>query len=98
MLEAWTSYGFGIEIVRRAYEITISSTNTPSIPYTNAILTRWSSEGWRTAEEIDAHLAEEAAQKNAPTLGNSFETDDFFEAALQRSLKVVSESDKKRGE
>lgn len=89
MLEAWCDYGYGIDIVRRAYDITIGATNTPSPAYANAILARWNSEGLRTAQEIDARLEEEAAEKgNADTsLGNSFDTDDFFEAALKRSFK-----------
>ena len=87
MLEAWCDYGYGIDIVRRAYDITISATNTPSPAYANAILARWNSEGLRTAQEIDARLEQEATEKGnaGTTLGNSFDTDDFFEAALKRT-------------
>ena len=89
MLEAWCDYGYGIDIVRRAYDITISATNTPSPAYANAILARWNSEGLRTAQEIDARLEQEATEKGnaGTTLGNSFDTDDFFEAALKRSFE-----------
>ena len=87
MLQAWCDYGYGIEIVRRAYDITINATNEPSVAYANAILERWHSEGVKTVEEVDALLAREAEQKGEGTkLGNSFDTDDFFEAALQRSF------------
>lgn len=87
MLQAWCDYGYGIDVVRRAYDITINSTNEPSAAYANAILERWHSEGVRTAEEVDALLAREAEQKGEGTgLGNSFDTDDFFEAALNRSF------------
>ena len=99
MLDAWISYGYGAEIVRRAYEITVSATNTPSIPYANAILSRWNEEGYRTEAEIDAHIAEEEARKNAPadtTLGNSFDTEDFLDAALQRSNALLKEYEKNR--
>ena len=87
MLSAWCEYGFGIGAVKRAYEITIGAINTPSVAYADAILKRWSSEGLRTEEEIDAYLAREATEKEeATTLGNSFDADDFFEAALKRSF------------
>ena len=87
MLEKWCGFGYGIDVVQRAYEITVGATNTPSPAYANAILERWNSEGLKTVAEIDAKLAEEAAAKGeSTTLGNSFDTDDFFEAALKRSF------------
>ena len=90
MLRAWTEFGYGTEIVRIAYEKTVTATNEPSVPYANAILERWNAEGLRTAEEIRAYLAEQESKKsgNGKTeLGNSFDTDDFFEAALKRSYQ-----------
>ena len=87
MLETWCGYGYDIEVVRRAYDITINATNEPSVAYANAIMERWHAEGLGTAEEIDARLLQEANEKGTATgLGNSFDTDDFFEAALQRSF------------
>ena len=86
MLRAWVTYGYDIEVVRRAYEKTVSATNEPSVLYANAIIERWHGEGLRTAEEIDAAEASSQAQKEPTTLGNSFDTDDFFEAALKRSF------------
>ena len=87
MLQKWCEFGYGIDVVQRAYEITVGATNTPSPAYANAILERWNSEGLRTVAEIDAKLAEEAAAKGEGiTLGNSFDTEEFFEAALQRSF------------
>jgi DnaD/phage-associated family protein len=87
MLKKWCEFGYGIDVVQRAYEITVGATNTPSPSYANAILERWNSEGLKTVAEIDAKLAEEAAAKGeGTTLGNSFDTDDFFEAALKRSF------------
>lgn len=92
-LRQWATFGYDIEIVRRAYELTIQATQKPSVDYTNGILERWNSEGLRTAEEIDSYLEKRKNEQNAkgkttqPTLGNSFDTDDFFEAALQRSFR-----------
>lgn len=102
MLRAWVSFGYDIEIVRRAYELTVQATGDASLPYANSILERWNAENLKTAEAIDANIEEEqakrakgsGAQKNAKqtdagTLGNSFDTDDFFEAALQRSFREI---------
>lgn len=106
MLRAWRSFGYGIEIVRLAYELTVNATSDPSLPYANAILERWNAEGLRNEEEIRASIEASAGdaegprgQRNRkggkggktasvkPSLGNSFDTDDFFEAALQRSFQ-----------
>ncbi len=99
MLTEWLSFGYGSDVIRRAYEITVSSTDKASIPYAHAILTRWHSEGLRTAEEIDAQLAKDAEQKNKPTeptLGNSFDTYDFFDAALRRAYDDMGIGDDMR--
>ena len=90
MLRSWQSFGYDAEIVRLAYEKTVAATNEPSVPYANAILERWNAEGLKTAEQIRAYLEEQDAKKNGTgkrELGNSFDTDDFFEAALRRSYQ-----------
>lgn len=86
MLRAWASFGYDAEIIRLAYDRTVDATKDPSIPYANAILESWNAEGLRSAEEIRQHLEQPKKSKKKPTLGNSFDTDDFFEAALQRSF------------
>ncbi len=94
-LRAWSSYGYGIDIVKCAYELTVNATGEASLPYANAILERWHSEELSTLEEIQARLAEEKAQKEGDgplgKLGDSFGTEDFFEVALKRSLKNLTE-------
>ena len=90
LLRAWMGFGYGIDIVRLAYERTVAATNEPSVPYANAILERWNAEGLRTLGEVQEYLSEQEAKKNGagkPELGNSFDTDDFFEAALRRSYQ-----------
>ncbi|MBQ9784069.1 MAG: DnaD domain protein [Clostridia bacterium] len=94
MLSAWASFGYGIDVVREAYELTVTATNEPSVAYANAIMERWNAEGLKTLEQIRA--AQEASKKDAAradktALGNSFDTDDFFEAALQRSFSTRRE-------
>ena len=93
MLAQWVSFGYNQkEILSRAYEITVNSTGDASIPYTNSILERWHSEGLNTLEEIDAQLARERGEKEGKiSFGNSFQTDDFLEAAIRNSLRKNQE-------
>ena len=92
MLAAWVSFGYDIEIVREAYEMTVNVTGEASLPYANSILERWNAEDLRTLDQIraanEADKAKRAAQKSATELGNSFDTDDFFEAALKKGFRT----------
>ena len=95
MLSAWLSFGYDINIVRRAYEITVNATGEPSVAYTNAILEKWNANGWKTEAEIEAGMNAEREKRegvanNKKELGNSFDTDDFFEAALARGFRERS--------
>ncbi len=93
-LRAWISYGYGIDVVTLAYEITADATGEASLPYANKILTRWHEEGWSTREQIEVGIEQEKREREGQlltkdgqsVLGNSFDTDDFFEAALSRSF------------
>ena len=77
-------FGFGEDVITKAYEMTIAGTNgDPSVPYANAILQRWFDEGLRTLEDIEKAAAERAEANGSDD--GSFDTDDFFEAALKRS-------------
>ena len=100
MISAWVNdWEFSVELIRKAYEITANTTGNASIPYANSVLERWNAEGLRTPEQIDAaniKYNEEIAQKkqgkkrSAPTQtqseNSSFNIDEFFEAAVRRSL------------
>ena len=95
MLSAWVSFGYDINIVRMAYEITVNATGEASLPYTNAILEKWNANAWKTTTEIEAGMnaereKREGSANNKKELGNSFDTDDFFEAALQRGFRERS--------
>ncbi len=88
LIDTWLStYRYGLDIITRAYEIAVDAIGKSSIPYTNSILERWATSDLHTLEEINA--AEEARTANGKTpatAGNSFDTDDFFDAALKRSF------------
>ena len=84
MIENWLcTMQYGDAILQKAYEITIDSIGKPSLPYANTILERWHAEGYRTIEDIDAAIADYKRKKNEGK--GSFDTDDFFEAALKRT-------------
>ncbi len=73
-------------LVERAYEITVENTGGASVPYCSAILEKWYACGYTTVEEVDAAIAEYRIDRDgAKDKKGSFETDDFFEAALRRS-------------
>ena len=92
MLDNWTAYGYGEDIIRRAYEITVGAINEPSLPYANSILERWHGEGLDTLTQIDARLDAEREKKGQAVMTGSFDTDDFFEAALKRSYSTTDPS------
>ena len=64
------------------------------MPYANSIIERWHANGLHTLEEIERAEAEQKEKKAnkkdgkpvGTVLGNSFDTDDFFEAAMRRSF------------
>ena len=55
-----------------------------SLPYANSVLERWFKEGHRTLEDIEMSYKKNAEGKGAGE--SSFDTDDFFEAAIKRAL------------
>lgn len=83
MISAWLcEMGYPIEIIERAYEATADATGKGSIPYANSILERWHSDGLRTLDEIESSIAKKKGERSE----GSFNTDDFFDAAIKRAL------------
>ncbi len=99
-ISAWINdWGFSFDIIEKAYETTVDATGGASLHYANSVLERWNSEGIRTLEQINASAekfeAEKAQKKTKKSPKNkgesenqnsSFDTDEFFEAAIRRSL------------
>ena len=87
IFESWINkLSYDMDVIRMAYDITVDSIQKPVPKYSNTILERWYSEGLRTAEEIRAY---ENAQKKSHDgdTQKSYDLDDFFDAALQRSFE-----------
>ena len=80
-INAWVcDFGYGIDVIKKAYEVTVDATGKPSSSYANAILERWNKEGLRDVAAIDA-----AKSEKMPTDG-SFDTNDFLYAAIRRTF------------
>lgn len=92
MIENWYSYGYKLDAIKKAYDITLQSTEKPLIEYADKIIERWHGLGAKNLEEIElsyklgATKFLEWKQKNA---NSSFDTDDFFEAALRHSFQSM---------
>ena len=71
-----------VEVIEKAYEVTCDATGKPSLHYANSVIERWHAEGLLTIEQIEASYK----NKDTAETGSSFETDEFFEAAVRRSL------------
>ena len=88
-LNSWISkMGYGVDVIRMAYDITVDKTQSPSPAYANAILKKWHGEGLKTAEDViryeDAHKKKKETEKQEN--GASFDTDGFFDAAIKRAF------------
>ncbi len=85
-IENWACrYHFSRELIRKAFEITVAKTHEANMNYTNAILENWYAAGLNTPEDVDGAEEEHSKQRDNRPPGTSFNTDDFFEAALRRS-------------
>ena len=93
-LSNWfVKFGFNIDVVEYAYEKTVSSTGEASLAYANKILERWRDEGLKTLDDIrrsDDEYKAKKAQESKDQQSGSFDTDDFFEASLKRSLEYLN--------
>ena len=90
-LTAWTeTMAFDADVIRLAYDITVDNTGSPAVAYANTILESWHNSGLHTVEEVSAEIEKSrAAKRGANTPDKSFDTDEFFEAALKRGLEEL---------
>jgi len=88
-IDRWCGeFEFEFDLIEKAYEITVTNTGKAALPYCNSILENWYNAGYKTAAEIDS-ATEEYKNKKAAAGNGSFDTDDFFEAALKRSYEIT---------
>lgn len=91
MFSDWIhTYKFDMDMIRLAFEIGMDASPDASVAYIDSILKRWNSENIRTAADVEADKAAREAKrgkgKAAQESSGSFDTDDFFDAAMRKSL------------
>lgn len=92
-LEKWVSYGYGFEVIELAFEVTVNNADKFNIGYMDAIIERWHSEGCTSLEDAEKAVkarkeenkAKRTKKKKDDDTSTSFDTDDFWEKALNRS-------------
>lgn len=98
VIEKWMkTYTMTIDMVEYAYEITVNATNKASIPYADKIMLNWYKAGCTTleqAKELDFNYKKKQEQIAASQ--SSFDTDEFFEAALKRSYEKIEKLSKEQ--
>lgn len=90
-LALWVKWNISPDVLRLAYEVTVDCTGAPSMPYTNKVLSNWKEAGYTTAEQVKSAMEDYRKKKEsrgAESVGNSFATDEFFEAALRHGLAL----------
>ena len=93
MIKRWVKdFGYGEDVVRLAYEITVDAKGSFNFDYAGKILENWFAAGVKTVEDAQARVNEfrrnkESAKKN----GGSFDSDEFFDLAIKRSYKKMGD-------
>ena len=87
-ISSWSEkLGFSRDMIKAAYEVTISKTGDPSLNYANAVLENWYAAGLKTPDDVAKNESErQKSTENHPN-DTSFSTNDFYEAALMRSYE-----------
>ena len=91
IFENWVSLKLSYDLIKRAYEISVDSGKGANWSYTNKILENWHVSGIKTVEDAEKSLKSHKDKLNM----SSFDTDDFFEAALKRSSEEIEKRSKK---
>ena len=87
----WTeTYGYDMDVIRMAYDITIDAIHAPVPKYAGTILEKWYTEGLRTARDIEEFEREKKGATNGIAT-KSYDVDDFFEASLKRSYEAFDQ-------
>lgn len=72
---------YSSELLQEAYELTVKRTGKAAYAYMDKILDDWHSKGYSTADDV-----RKGEDKNRRNGGSSFEENDFFRAAVEKSL------------
>lgn len=87
-------YNYDDAVIGLAYDLTVGATGKASVPYTDKILTKWNTAGCKNLSDVEAQIAKEKQSRPSPDkpgkkdpqkTDRSFDPDDFFAHALERS-------------
>ncbi|MBO5789511.1 MAG: DnaD domain protein [Clostridia bacterium] len=97
-------FGFDMDIIGLAYDMTVDTHQKALVKYADAILKRWYDAGCRTLAQVEELLRRETEQKaktytakskqkkvEEESCESSFCTDDFFARALERSYGKIED-------
>lgn len=91
-LAQWSKWSVKPEMLKLAYEVSVDATGAPSMPYINKVLSNWKEAGYTTAEQVKSAMEQYKQKKEGAggtlSAGSTFDTDEFFEAALRRTLAM----------
>ena len=89
-LAQWVKWNISPELLKLAYEVAVDNTGSASMPYINKVLSNWKEAGYTTVEEVKTAIEEYKQKKEGGIAAqqSSFATDEFFEAALKRTLAL----------
>ncbi len=97
LFTAWTEeYGFDMEIIKLAYELTVDAIHEPAPKYTDKILSRWHAASLKTLAEVNAFIEEDrkkptpehvSVDSKGKNKAKNQEIEDWFEQRLQKSFK-----------
>lgn len=91
-------FGYGMDIIRMAYDVTVDAKGSPNIKYMNSVLANWHKDGLKTPSDVTAAAQKRKEQNQqspkgasvgtstSPSEGSTFDTDDFFAAAVRRNF------------
>ena len=92
-IKCWTEWDVPDKMLKKAYDITVENTSDPNIKYMHKVVSNWHENGIRTPDEADeaskkyrkTNPPKQNARKTVQNGAGSFDTKEFFEAALKRS-------------
>lgn len=90
IFDGWVGLKLSYDLIKRAYEISVDNGKGANWQYTNKILENWNISGVKTLEDAEKTIAKNKSKLSMST----FDTDDFFEAALKRSNELFEERSK----
>lgn len=92
IIGAWNDkYCVSRDMIKEAYDITVTKTKEANINYMNAVLENWYAAGYKTVDDVRAAEAARAQKSGNAPQTSSFSTNDFYEAALRRSYSNDSD-------